>query len=108
MKRIKDRLFGGDPEKEFRWALASFCLVVMTIMLGVGSLLYVRGESFTKACEEVQANNVLFVDYLHEAKDRALDRISSEEAEGKTPLSSKEEINLSFEPLLTRLKPVTC
>lgn len=115
MTRIKGKLFGGDPEKEFRWALAAFCLVVISIMFTIGALLFVRSESFSKACQEVQDNNVLLVDYLEESKERSLKCIDKEEDEGKIPLSTKEEINASFEPLnasfeplLTRLKPVQC
>lgn len=100
--------FKEDKIKELKFALVSFTvLIILMIFILIASLIF-RGEAFNTACQAVQDNNIKLVTYLEETEHRAFKRIEAEEAEGKKPVSSKQEIEESINPLLTTLKPIDC
>lgn len=106
--RIQEKLFSGDKVKEFKVALAAFLILFFLIVFTIGAAFLFRGESFQKACEEVQFNNVKLVTYLREAEQRSIQHIEAELDEGKVPVNTPEEIHQSFHPVIYTFRPVNC
>lgn len=101
-------MFQGDKVKEFKYAFLSFITILVLGIVLFGTAFLFRSESFSNACQAVQDNNTKLIIYLEESKERAFKRVEVEESEGKKPVSSKQEIDKSINPLIQTLEPVEC
>jgi hypothetical protein len=104
-----------DVSEQFKIVSWLFIVTLTALILTVGIVLFsssqesieksdTAAESAQIACEAVQDNNQILVNYLLETEERAITRIKEE----PNPPYSIEEIKESYSPLINSLDRRSC